>query len=35
MVVVVFGPSLAVVIYYRRSVLLCVVFLVWQGPLGN
>ena len=26
---------MAVVIYYGRSDLLCVVFLVWQGPLGK
>ena len=26
---------MAVVIYYGRSDLLCVVFLVWQGPLGS
>ena len=26
--------AMVVVIYSRRSDLLCVVFLVWQGPLG-
>ena len=26
---------MAIVIYYDRSDLLCVVFLVWRGPLGG